>query len=242
MQKLSASSAAAANHNPRNPMTEPSSTDNAPAITETDLTLGTIAQSHSHMDYVVEVYRERERDRPPEKQDYTFGQPVYATTTVRGDEYALIGVVYDSQLVDPDQGRAGPRLSNPDQDLFVPGYVDEKRTLLGIAFLGYATLDPTDDGATFTDVAQDMPPWTLDIDDPIRKLSDDGFEQFHFPDQSLQVQYYDRLISTANRFGAEVTLALTGRLRTHTDADENLLDVIEQKVQWEVSSDRGVVR
>jgi hypothetical protein len=223
-------------------MTEANSTDTAATITETDLTLGTVAESRSHMDYTVEVYRERERDEPPEKQDYEFGQPVYATTTVRGDEYALIGVVYDSRLIDPDQGRAGPRLSNPDQELFVPGYVDEKRTLLGVAFLGYAALNPTEDGAMFTDVTQDMPPWTLDIDDAVRKLSAEGFEQFHFPDDSLCVQYYDRLISTADRFGAEVTLALLDRLRTQTDADENLLDVIEQKVKWEVSSDRGVVR
>jgi hypothetical protein len=194
------------------------------------------------MDYLVEVYRDRDRDRPPEKQDYEFGQPVYATATVRGDEYALIGVVYDSQLVDPDQGRAGPRLSNPDQELFVPGYVDEKRTLLGVAFLGYAALESMGDGATFADITQEMPPWTLDIDDAVCKLSDEGFEQFHFPDGSLSVQYYDRLISTADRFGAEVTLALLDRLRTQTDADEDLLDVIEQKVKWEVSSDRGVVR
>lgn len=208
-----------------------------------DLTLGTVVQSHSQMDYVAEVYRERERARPPEKQDYEFGQPVYATTTVRGDDHALVGVVYDSRLVDPDQGRDGPRLSNPDQEMFVPGYVDEKRTLLGVAFLGHVELEPaTDgDGSRFAAVEQGMPPWTLDIDDPIRKLSTEGFRQFHFSTGGLRVQYYERLISTADRFGAEVTLALLDRLRTETTADRELLDVLEQKVRWEASSDRGVV-
>lgn len=223
-------------------MTQTISTDDAPLITANDLTLGTVAKSHSQMDYVVEVYRERERERPPEKQDYKFGQPVYTTTTIRGTEYALIGVVYDSRLVDPDQGRAGPRLSNPDQELFVPGYVDEKRILLGVAFLGYATLEPVSNGSNFTDVSQEMPPWTLEIDDSIRKLPRAGFEQFHFPDGDLRVQYYDRLISTADQFGAEVTLALLDQLRDGSAADEELLDVIEQKVRWETSSDRGVVR
>ncbi|GAB7012953.1 hypothetical protein [Halolamina salina] len=215
-----------------------------PALTEHDLTLGTVAQSRSQMDYVVEVYRERERERPPEKQDYEFGQPVYSTTTVRGDEYAVVGVVYDSQLVDPDQGREGPRLSNPDQEMFVPGYVDEKRTLLGVAFLGFAQLSPSPngDGHDFTAVEQAMPRWTLDIDDPISKLSPEGFRQFHFPNDALHVQYYDRLISTADRFGAEVTLSLIDRLRTDTPADENMLDVIEQKVRWEANADRGVLR
>ncbi len=223
-------------------MTQTISTDDAPAITANDLTLGTVAESHSQMDYVVEVYRERERERPPEKQDYKFGQPVYTTTTIHGTEYALIGVVYDSRLVDPDQGRASPRLSNPDQELFVPGYVDEKRTLLGVAFLGYATLEQASEGSNFADISQGMPPWTLEIDDSIRKLPREGFEQFHFPDGDLRVQYYDRLISTADRFGAEVILALLDRLRDGTSADEELLNVIEQKVRWETSSDRGVIR
>jgi hypothetical protein len=190
------------------------------------------------------VYGVGARDPPPEKQDFEFGQPVYSTTTVRGDEHAVVGVVYDSQLVDPDQGREGPRLSNPDQEMFVPGYVDEKRTLLGVAFLGFARLLPHPDGEGYdlVDVEQEMPRWTLDIDDSVAKLPTEGFRQFHFPEGSLRVQYYDRLISTADRFGAEVTLSLLDRLRNETSADENMLDVIEQKVRWEANSDRGVVR
>lgn len=219
-------------------------TTEEPAITENDLTLGTVVQSRSQMDYIVEIYRERERETPPEKQDYEFGQPVYSTATVRGDEYAVIGVVYDSRLVDPDQGRDGPRLSNPDQEMFVPGYVDEKQTLLGVAFLGYARLTPSNstEGQNFAEVRQEMPRWALDIDDSVSKLSNEGFRQFHFPDDTLRVQYYDRLVATADRFGAEVTLSLLDRLRDETPADENMLDVIEQKVRWETSSDRGVVR
>jgi hypothetical protein len=225
-------------------MTQADAATEGPAISDDDLTLGTIAQSHSQMDYVVEVYRERDRERPPGKQDYEFGQPVYTTTDVQGETRAMIGVVYDSRLVDPEQGREGPRLSNPDQELFVPGYVDEKRTLLGVAFLGVAELTPHSETAGYdlTAVEQVMPRWTLDIDDAVSKLPTAGFKQFHFPESTLRVQYYDRLISTAERFGAEVTLAVLDRLRADTPADENMLDVIEQKVRWEANSDRGVVR
>lgn len=225
-------------------MTRIGSTTEDPATSEADLTLGSVAQSHSQMDYVVEVYREHERETPPAKQDYEFGQPVYSRTTVRDDAYALVGVVYDSKLVDPDQGRAGPRLSNPDQDLFVPGYVEEKRTLLGVAFLGSAKLAPAGDTGAydFAAVSQEMPRWTLDIDDEVAKLSSAGLGQFHVPEDTLQLRYYERLVATADRFGAEVTLALVGRLREETDADGAVLDVLEQKIRWETSSDRGVVR
>ncbi|WP_435077174.1 hypothetical protein [Halococcus sp. AFM35] len=216
-------------------------TAHEPVIDDDDLTIASIVTSNGQMDYVAEVYRNHERERVPEKQDYEFGQPVYVTTTVRGDERALVGVVYDSQLVDPDQGRDGPRLSTPDQELFVPGYVDEKQTLLGIALLGVAELTSAEGGQGFASVSQELPRWTLDIDDSVSKLSGEGFRQFHYPDDSLQLRYYDRLIETAGQFGAEVTLSLIERLREGA-SNENTLDVIEQKVRWEASSDRGVVR
>ena len=38
-------------------MTQNDSTSEDPALTENDLTLGTIAESHSQMDYIVKVYR-----------------------------------------------------------------------------------------------------------------------------------------------------------------------------------------
>lgn len=219
--------------------------DEAVATPDEDLTLGSIVESNNHMDYVAEAYREGERETPPEKHDYEFGQPVYATQNVRGDEYAVVGVIYDTRLVDPDQGRDGPRLSAPDQEMLVPGYVNEKQTLLGLAFLGYAQLEPikgADGTYSFGDVDHGIPRWTLDIDDHVYKLSPAGFRQFHVTEDGFSLQYYDRLISTANRFGAEVVLAVIERLRSITDVDDELLDVIEQKVHWEASSDRGVVR
>jgi hypothetical protein len=216
-------------------------TTHEPVISEDDLTIASIVESNGQMDYVAEVYRDRDKADVPEKQDYEFGQPVYIRTTVRGEEHALVGVVYESRLVNPDQGRDGPRLSTPDQELFVPGYVDEKQTLLGIALLGFAELTSVDGGQDFAAVSQELPRWTLDIDDSVSKLSSAGFQRFHRPDGTLELRYYDRLVATAERFGAEVTLSLIERLREETD-EAAMLDVIEQKVRWEASSDRGVVR
>lgn len=215
-----------------------------PSISDRDRTIGTVVASRSQMDYVVEVYRERDRERPPVKADFAFGQPVYGTTAVGDEEHALIGVIYDSRLVDPDQGRDGPRLSNPDQEMFVPGYVDEKQTLLGVAFLGTARLRPMNggNGHRFDTVDQSIPRWTLDVDDQVSKLSSTGFRAFHFPEGELALEYYDRLLATAETFGAEVTLAVIDRLRQETLVQDGVLDVIEEKVRWEAKHDRGVLR
>jgi hypothetical protein len=229
-------------------MTASDKTDDAPAITPDDMALASIVHSNTQMDYVAQVFREEERENPPTKADYEFGQPVYALQSVRGTSYAVVGVVYDTRLVDPDQGSNVPRLSAPDQEMFVPGYVNEKQTLLGIALLGSASLPAdsvdasVDDPYTFVEVSQTMPQWTLDVDDFVYRLPDEGFRQFHVRDSALVLEYYERLISTAGQFGPEVVLALLDRLRSVTEADEAVLDVIEKKVRWQSSSDRGVVR
>ena len=57
--------------------------------------------------------------------------------------------------------------------------------------------------------------------------------------------YWDRLLSVAGDFGAEVTLAMIDRLRgvfSGSDSNQRVLDVIEQNVRWQASTDRGVVQ
>lgn len=214
----------------------------SPVLSADDVELGSIVHSNNHMDYIVELYRERDRDRPPEKQDYQFGQPVYARQSVDGTHYGLLGVVYDTHLVDPDQGRAGPRLAAERQEMFTPGYVQDKQTLLGVALLGYAPIQGTDGGWTVGEPSHEMPPWTLDVDDLVWKLSPAGIREFHLVDGGLRLGYYQRLLDVAGDFGAEVAIALIDRLRSVTAVDAGVLDVIERNIRWQSTSDRGVVR
>lgn len=214
-----------------------------PVVAETDLELGCIVHSNSHMDYVSEVFRERDRENPPGKRDHRFGQPVYTRQNVDGETYVIVGVVYNTQLVDPDQGRSGPRLAADMQDMFNPGYVQDKQTLLGVGLLGYALLAPCEerDGWSFAEVSHDMPPWTLDVDDIVYKLEPDGVRAFHAADGSPKLGYYQRLLDVAGEFGSEVTLALIDQLR-EAATDTAVLDVIERNVRWQASEDRGVTR
>lgn len=225
-------------------------TTESPAITANDTELGSIVHSNTQMDYVAQVFREEDREVSPDKEDYAFGCPVYAMQTVGNSTYAFIGVIYDARLVDPDQGRSGPRLSAPEQEMFVPGYVNEKQTLLGIALLGTAQVDAdvhesSSTGGTFQafqSVSQDMPRWTLDVDDFVYKLSEEGFRQFHVNDGQLRLEYYERLLSTAGQFGPEVVLTIVDRLREVTTADPGVLEILERNIRWQSGEDRGVVR
>ena len=206
------------------------------------LAIGSIVGSNSHMDYTVEIYNQHDRDRDPGPHEYGFGQPVFVHTTIDGTEYVMMGVIYDTQLVDPDQGRTGPRLAQDDQHQFTPGYVEERTTLAGVALLGTAEVAPDD---SIRAPEHGMPPWTLSVDDTVLRCPDAVTVAFHTDGNGgLRMAYLDRLLDVAGDFGAEVTLAMIERLRDAFDDDssQRVLDVIERNVRWQASTDRGVVR
>ena len=207
------------------------------------LAIGSIVSSNSHMDYTVEIYNRHDRDRDPGPHEYGFGQPVFVHTTIDGTEYVMMGVIYDTQLVDPDQGRTGPRLAQDDQHQFTPGYVEERTTLAGVALLGTAEVAPDD---SIRAPEHGMPPWTLSVDDTVLRCPDAVTVAFHTDGNGgLRMAYWDRLLDVAGDFGAEVTLAMIERLREAFDDDDSsqqVLDVIERNVRWQASTDRGVVR
>lgn len=220
-------------------------TDSATAAETSNLDscvrIGSIVSSNSHLDYVVEVYKERDCDRPPELHEREFGQPVFIRKTVDGTEHAVMGVIYDTQLVDPDQGRTGPRLAQDDQPQFTPGYIEERTTLAGVALLGTAVI--TDNGS-ITDLTHRMPRWTLEVEDTVLHCPDDVTLSFHTIDDQLQMAYIDRLIDIAGDLGAEVIVALVDRLRQQLpddDPNQQVLDVVEQNIEWQAQERRGVV-
>jgi hypothetical protein len=203
--------------------------------------IGSIVSSNSHLDYVVEVYKERDCERPPELHEREFGQPVFIKKTVDGTEHAVMGVIYDTQLVDPDQGRTGPRLAQDDQAQFTPGYIEERTTLAGVALLGTAVI--TDD-RTITNPTHQMPRWTLEVDDTVFHCPDDITRSFHTIDDQIQLAYIDRLVDIAGDLGAEVIVTLIDWLRgllPEDDPNQRVLDVVEQNVQWQARERRGVI-
>ncbi len=221
-------------------MTNASTPSDSPDV-DSCVRIGSIVSSNSHLDYVAEVYKERDCDRPPELHEREFGQPVFMKKTVDGTEHAIVGVIYDTQLVDPDQGRTGPRLAQDDQAQFTPGYIEERTTLVGIALLGTAVI--TDDRA-ITDPSHQMPRWTLEVDDTVYHCPNHFIKAFHRVDGQIQLAYMDRLVDIAGDLGSEVVVTLIDRLRRmlpEDDSSQRVLDVVEQNVKWQARQQRGVV-
>lgn len=226
-------------------MSDAADTDREDSITasvDDCLAIGSIVSSNSHMDYTVEIYNETDRERAPTPDECGFGQPVFVKTAIQGTEYAVMGVIYDTQLVDPDQGRSGPRLAQRDQPQFTPGYVEERTKFAGVALLG--TAEVLEDG-TIGSPSHQMPRWTLAVEDVVEQCPSGMVQAFHTnADGGLQIAYIERLLDVAGPLGAEVTMALVERLRDLFPADEpqRILNVVEKDVRWQSSVDRGVMR
>jgi len=197
---------------------------------ENDTEIGSIIGSNSHIDYVGEIYTETMRENPPEPTDFEFGQFVYVLKEVQDHQRAFIGIIYDTQIVDPDQGRSGPRLAQPEeQNIFQPSYVDEKQVLTGIALLGHAKIEDGD----LVDPEHSIPRWTLEIDDVVQKLSEEDVIRFHEVDGEVRLEYYQRIVDVAGGFAEDILDQILNRLKQEKPEEADALDVIQKNLEWQ---------
>ena len=192
--------------------------------------LGKIIGSHSHIDYVCEIYNDGMRENSPDPTDYEFGQFVYIQKEIRGHECWFIGVIYDTQIVDPDQGRTGPRLSTPEeQEIFQPSYVDEKQVLAGIALLGHVTIE---DGE-IVEADHSIPRWTMEVDDVVQKLPDEKMIEFHDVDGEVKLEYFQRMVDVAEGFAEDILSQILERLKQKKPGEADALNVIQRNLEWQ---------
>jgi hypothetical protein len=207
-------------------------------IDDSNMEIGQIVQSRSHIDYQCEVYADADRRNPPGAEDYEFGQFVYLRKKIAGEDRVFVGVIYDTTLVDPEQGRAGPSLSQPDnQEMFNPSYVEERQVIVGVALLGNARVADGD----LVDVSHSIPRQSLEVDDVVRKLPDEEFDSFHEIGDEVQLQYYQRMLDVAGGFAEDVLSLILGRLIDSFPDERESLDVIQRNLEWETKM-RGVER
>jgi hypothetical protein len=97
--------------------------------------IGKLVGSNSHTDYVCQAYGPGEVEAPSSPADHAFGTSV--RIPLGGGRGRLVGLIYDTVLLNPDFGNLGPRLSPaPDLAVFSPDYLAEKVTLVGITAIG----------------------------------------------------------------------------------------------------------
>lgn len=197
--------------------------------------LGKIVKSNSHTDYVCQIFGMNEAEYVPSNRDYAFGTFVRIDLGDDEDHY-LVGLVYDTVLLNPDFGRLGPRLSSEsDLQIFSPDYLNERAVLTGILVIGQCL-----DGV----VEQGIPPLAATNEASVYQLDRETIGQFHFVDEKFQLTYMPNLIAQTGLMARNLALQVLRQLsEILSDEHQAMLEVITDDLKWQlhISSLRGQV-
>jgi hypothetical protein len=232
-----------------------------PHLGPDDAGIGTVASSASHPDYAVAVFDEESRRAPPTKLDYSLGSFVYALETVAGTSYAVVGAIYDSELHNPELEGSAPSMDQSQRRKLVPQYASTQQRILGVALVGYAELEAPDgssppvttgaggtrlDGpARLTNITHDLPPWGLDIEDAVSKLSPAAYRAFHTPPDAdpVKLGYYTDLINLAGPLAPVLMETVIETLQDVTDGQHDRhLNALADVVKQNAARDQGMIQ
>jgi len=188
--------------------------------------IGKIVKSNSHTDYVCQVYGLSEIESPPNVEDYAFGTFVRVALATQSQCW-LVGLIYDTILLNPDFGRLGPRLSPPsDLAVFSPDYLNEKVTLVGVVAIGMV-------GAQGI-VIQGIPPYSAMTDALVETMTDQQIRDFHAGNPSWRLAYLPYLLTKNTPEARYLIQHVLGHLRHMFTASEQarILELILDVVTW----------
>ncbi|GIV79471.1 MAG: hypothetical protein KatS3mg050_3865 [Litorilinea sp.] len=191
------------------------------------ITIGKIVKSNTHVDYVCQIYGPGESDVLPQPGDYSFG--TFVSIRLEGQAAPgerLVGVIYNTLLMNPDFGNLGPRLS-PRQELevFTPDYLAETATLVGIIALGWIDSD----GRPW----QGVPAVAATVNTPVHRLEDDELCLFHQGDQGrLNLRYVPMLLGQNSPLVPQLLLQIVDRLARLFPQERSRLAVMRNNLAW----------
>lgn len=184
-----------------------------------------IIKSNSHIDYIGRVIDELDAEDPPSAEDYGFAQFVNLPIS---ESENIVGVIYNSILLNPDYANFGPRLSpKPELGNFSPDYLNEQGFLIGILLLG------TRDGEG--KIQHGVPRKVVPAGQDVFKISAEDVRKFHTDENDcLQIHYYSQIVAHAGLFAVPLLEAIIEQLSLDcAEADRQRLGVLKQTLSWQ---------
>src|ERR1043165_5853735 len=183
-----------------------------------------IIKSNSHVDYIGRVLDRLESVEPPAPTHFQFGQFVALPT----DTTTMVGLIYNSQLINPEFGRLGPRLSSSAEmnAVFSPDMVNEQGIFIGLLLVGWAE----DDGAH-----QGIPRTVIAVNSDVTTMSDEEVRAFHTDKRGrLAMRYYSHVLTHARQFAPQLLLAVLDQLEAlFGNQSRSEIAVLRRTLNWQ---------
>ncbi len=191
--------------------------------------IGKIVKSSSHCDYLVQVDEQTEFLDAPRSDDYGFGTFVKLEDT-NGKHWA-IGLIYNSQLINPNFNNLGPRLTSDPDPIFAPDLITETRTVLGCVLIG-----KIDSDLDSIYGIQGIPKVVVPVETPVIKMTPTEIHAFHRDENGRpQFVYYSHLMQAGGQFAKQLTYQVLQELitsRLFTEVEERALTVLSKDLSW----------
>lgn len=209
------------------------------------ITIGKIIKSNSHIDYVCQVHGPGEVSMPPRPEEYALGtwvgMPVGAAPSGEDRRASAVrrapdlgstavGLIYDTQLYNPDYGMFGPRLSSQSQlEVFSPDYLNETATLLGILVVGQMQ--------DCRRTASGLCPVAPQVGAPVEKLDEEAIRAFHRDGEELELSYYTLMLSIQTPVMPPLLLGVLGDLTASMPEHASTLNALRTSLSWKTRVD-----
>jgi hypothetical protein len=183
-----------------------------------------VVASHSHVDYVGRVIDRLDAESAPASDDYGFAQ--FVELPVDEGE-CVVGVIYDTQLVNPEYGSLGPRLS-PRGELAIlsPDYLNEQGVLVGVLLLGWRDAKGTH---------HTVPRRVIPVGQEVFAIDDAEVLKFHRDEGGrLRLHYYSQIVAHAGAFALPLLEAILEGLEANASAEERQrFCVLRKSLAWQ---------
>ncbi len=183
-----------------------------------------IVKSNSHVDYLARILDSFETNEAPTTEEYGFAQ--FVKVAVGASE--VVGVVYNSQLINPEFGNYGPRLSTPPElnSVFSPDYLNEQGVMIGVLLLGWREAQKSFHG---------VPRAVLPINAQVETMTADEVREFHQDKAgTVQLGYYAHVTTHAGDFAFQLLTAIADQLDGLLEAGNRArLTVLRRTISWQ---------
>lgn len=223
------------------------------------MVIGKIVKSSSHINYSCQISGPLEVEVLPDPADYAFGRFVRVAVRSRlsnvlcigqdADPHSkdepycyMVGVIYDSMLLNPSFGFIGPRLSTETQvELFSPDYLSEQAVLVHVIMLGMMEHHGSSRSPLKLHIVHGIPSFPLALNSSVEAMTDEDVHRFHlFDDQGhsekqhayLHLGYLPHLLAQQNSLMPLVILRIIDQLEQLFPHHLTLLSILKRNFAW----------